>query len=87
MVKTVKVRRANVVLTVPEEQRGEYLSKGFDVLDSNGNIAEHTVPSDMNTLKTAYTNHIKRIEALETENKKLKSELRIAKKKAKEADN
>lgn len=84
---TIKVRRANVVLTVPKEQRGEYLAKGFDVLDSNGNIAEHTTPSDINTLKTAYANHIKKIEMLEAENKKLKSELRAIKKKAKEADN
>lgn len=84
--KTIKVRRANVVLVVPEEQRKEYLAKGFDVIDSVGKIVEYTIPSDVNTLKTAYTNHVKEIEMLKAENKKLKSELRAAKKKAKEME-
>ncbi len=86
MMKTIKVRRANVVLVVPEEQRKEYLAKGFDVIDSAGKIVEYTIPSDVNILKTAYTNHVKEIEMLKAENKKLKSELRAAKKKAKEME-
>ena len=82
----IKVRRANVILQVPEEQRKEYLAKGFDVVDENNNVVEYTVPTDLNTLKTAYTNHVKEIEMLKAENKKLKSELRAAKKKAKEME-
>lgn len=82
--KTIKVRRANVVLTIPEEQRREYLAKGFDILDEKGNVIEHTTPTDPNTLKTAYINHIKKIETLEAEIKKLKSGLRAEKKKTKE---
>lgn len=79
----IKVRRANVILQVPEEQRKEYLAKGFDVVDENNNVVEYTVPSDLNTLKTAYSNHIKEIEKLQAENKKLKSDLRAAKRKDK----
>ena len=79
----IKVRRANVILQVPEEQRKEYLAKGFDVVDENNNVIEYTVPSDLNTLKTAYSNHIKEIEKLQAENKKLKSDLRAAKRKDK----
>ena len=80
---TIKVRRANVILQVPEEQRKEYLAKGFDVVDENNNVVEYTVPSDLNTLKVAYSNHIKEIEKLQAENKKLKSDLRAAKRKDK----
>lgn len=79
----IKVRRANVTLHVPDEQRGEYLAKGFDVVDENNNILEHTVPTDLNILKAAYSNHIKEIEKLQAENKKLKSDLRAAKRKDK----
>ena len=84
--KIIKVRRANVLLRVPEEQKSEYLAKGFDILDDNGNVVEHTTPSDVGTLKTAYTNHVKEIEMLKAENKKLKSDLRMAKKKLKEVN-
>ena len=79
----IKVRRANVILQVPEEQRKEYLAKGFDVVDENNNVVEYTVPTDLHTLKTAYSNHIKEIEKLQAENKKLKSDLRAAKRKDK----
>ena len=82
--KIIKVRRANVLLRVPEEQKGEYLAKGFDILDDNGNVVEYTTPSDVGTLKTAYVNHIKEIDKLKSEIKKLKSDLRATKKKSKE---
>lgn len=80
----IKVRRANVTLHVPEEQRKEYLAKGFDVVDENNNVLEHTVPTDSNTLKVAYSNHIKEIDKLKSEIKKLKADLRATKKKSKE---
>lgn len=71
--KTISMRRANVILDVPEEQKQEYLAKGFDVIDASGNIVEYTTPSDLNTLKTAYVNHVKKIKDLEDEIKKLKA--------------
>lgn len=60
----IKVRRANVILRVSEEQKAEYLAKGFDVIGENGTVIEFTVPSDMNVLKKAYSDHIKEIEEL-----------------------
>lgn len=61
----VKVRRANVILRVPKEQVKEYLAKGFDVLDDNGNVAQASVPNDVNVLKQAYIEHTNRIKELE----------------------
>ena len=72
---TITVRRANVVLDVPEEQKAEYLAKGFDVINANGKVVEATVPEDLNTLKTAYSNHLIQIKALQAENQKLKDEI------------
>lgn len=60
----ITVRRANVLLDVPEEQKYEYLAKGFDVVASDGTVIEHTVPSDVNVLKKAYTDHISEIAKL-----------------------
>lgn len=71
----IKVRRANVILQVPEEQRKEYLAKGFDVINANGKVVEATVPEDLNTLKTAYSNHLIQIKTLQAENQKLKDEI------------
>ena len=37
----ITVRRANVLLTIPEDQKSEYLAKGFDVIDTivaHGNL-------------------------------------------------
>lgn len=53
------------MLDVPEEQRTEYLAKGYDVLNANGTVAEATVPSDVNVLKRAYVEHLARIKQLE----------------------
>lgn len=66
----ITVRRANVILKVPVEQKSEYLAKGFDVLNQNGAVSEHTVPSDMNVLQKAYVEHLKEIDML---NEKLKN--------------
>lgn len=72
---TITVRRANVVLDVPEEQKAEYLARGFDVINANGKVVEATVPEDLNTLKTAYSNHLMQIKTLQAENQKLKDEI------------
>ena len=71
----ITVRRANVVLDVPAEQKTEYLAKGFDVINANGQVVEATIPEDMNKLKTAYSNHLAQIKALRLENQKLRDEI------------
>lgn len=62
--KIIKVRRANVILDIPSEQKAEYMAQGFDVIDKDGKVVEYTVPSDVNVLKKAYTDHINEIKAL-----------------------
>lgn len=71
----IQVRRANVILDIPDVQKGEYLAKGFDVIDANGRIVERTVPNDINALKKAYSEVLEKVKVLEEENKKLKNEL------------
>ena len=71
----IQVRRANVILDVPEEQKGEYLAKGFDVIDAQGRVIERTTPNDINTLKKAYAELTEKVKALEEENKQLKEKL------------
>jgi hypothetical protein len=63
----VMVKRANVYLRVPKEQAKEYIAKGFDVLDAEGNVTEYSVPNDVNVLKQAYVEHLAKIKALEDE--------------------
>lgn len=72
---TIQVRQANVVLDIPEEQKNEYLAKGFDVIGPDGRILERTTPNDINSLKKAYTELSDRIKALEEENRQLKEQL------------
>lgn len=69
------VKRANVILDVPDYQKSEYLAKGFDIIGADGKVIERTVPNDVNTLKKAYHELTEKVKALEEENKKLRSKL------------
>ena len=60
----VTVRRANVILNVSDEQKQEYLNKGYDVISNNGTVLEGTVPTDVNVLKKAYVDHMNEIKEL-----------------------
>ncbi|MBP3280147.1 MAG: hypothetical protein J6M44_14450 [Butyrivibrio sp.] len=71
----IKVKRANVILTVPDYQQAEYLAKGFDVIGANGKVLIRTTPNDINGLKKAYTELTARVAELEAENKQLKEQL------------
>lgn len=72
---TIKVRKANVVLTVPDYQQNEYLAKGFDVIGANGKVVVRTTPNDINSLKKAYSELLSEVEELRKENSKLKEQL------------
>lgn len=71
----ILVRQANVVLDIPEEQRDEYLAKGFDVIGADGKVLIRATPNDTNSLKKAYTELTARVAKLEAENKQLKEQL------------
>lgn len=65
---TVRVRRGNVVLSVPVIDKDNYLAKGFDVLDEKGAVVQECIPNDVPTLQA-------KVSALMEENKRLKEEL------------
>lgn len=79
--RTVTVKRRNVYLDVPADAVDKYMSKGYDVVDSLGNVIKEHVPNDTNSLKLAYDKHVaeiadlkKQIAKLKAENTKLKAE-------------
>lgn len=80
----IKVRRGNVMLTVPDYQRGEYLAKGFDIVDNAGIVVENSIPTDPNVLKRAYVEHLALIKAKDAEIASLKAKINT---KTVEADN
>lgn len=71
----IQVRRANVILDIPDVQKDEYLAKGFDVIDAQGRVVERTVPNDINALKKAYAELAEEVKKLKEENKQLKEKL------------
>lgn len=82
----ITVRRANVVLDIPEFQKAEYLAKGFDVIGPNGKILERTTPNDVNSLKKAFNELTEKVKELEKENAKLREQLASKKKKVEKAE-
>lgn len=61
------IRRANVILTVNEDQVERYLDSGYSLIDENTGevIKESTgVPQDLTTLRDAYVNHKRQIAEL-----------------------
>lgn len=63
----VKVRRANVILRVNENQVDAYLAKGFGLLNDEGHIVKTAVPTDIQSLQKAYRTHVAKIQKLEAE--------------------
>ena len=82
----IQVRRANVILDVPEEQQEEYLAKGFDVIGADGKVLVKTVPNDINSLKKSYTELLSEFEAMKKENEELKKQLASQKEETVEAE-
>ena len=72
----VEVRRANVYLTIDSDAVDRYIAKGFDVVDSQGNVIKKSVPVDINILQKAYTDHEAEIAKLKAENESLKAQLK-----------
>lgn len=74
--RTVTIQRANVILRVPEDEVEKYYSKGYDILDNNGNVVKASVPNDLGTLQKAYIDRGIIIEELEREIADLKKQLK-----------
>lgn len=74
--KTVTVRRKNVYLDVVPELVDKYVAKGYDVLDSNGNVVKRSVPQDVESLRLAFDEHTKTIARLQDRIKELEAQLK-----------
>ena len=48
---TIKVRRENVVLSIFPHEKDDYMSRGFSVIDADGNIIEEALPTDVQQLQ------------------------------------
>ena len=68
----VKVRKANVVLRVPDAEIQKYVDNGYDVYNAQGVVVQAATPSDINELKKAYVQHINEIKALKNTIEQLK---------------
>lgn len=69
----MKAKRANVLLTIKEEEVERYFKQGFDILDDKENLIKKAIPSDVGELQIAYVQHIGRIKELEAELNELKA--------------
>lgn len=71
----IQVKRANVILDIPDYQQDEYLAKGFDVIGADGKVVVKATPNDPNSLKKAFTELTAEVEKLRKENAELKNQL------------
>lgn len=81
----ILVRRDNVVLDVPAEQKSYYMGLGYNVINEKGATVEETTPTDVATLQRFYKDAKKKIAELEAEIKALKSQKRERAEKKSEA--
>lgn len=83
-----RIRRANVILDIKDDQIDYYVNQGYDVIDANGGVIKKSTPRDVYSLTAAYNDHLvqiaelqEKINELEAENKKLKKNKASATKK------
>lgn len=81
----VQVKRANVVMRIPDSEVKRYLDMGYDILDDEGNVITKTVPTDIGTLQKAFKDMQREIAELERENKELRAQLAKASKEPKQS--
>ena len=72
----IKVRRDNVILRVPADEKSYYMGLGYNVVDERGAVIEETTPTDVASLQRFYKDANKKIAELEAEVKRLKSQKR-----------
>lgn len=74
-----EVQRGNVFLTIQEDEIEKYMAKGFSVVDKFGNVIRQSIPTELNQLQKAYSEHVDIINQKNAEIAKLKSELKALK--------
>lgn len=70
-----KIRKANIVLTIPDNEVKNYLNLGYSVIDESGTVIEEAIPTDLYTLQKAYKDSKVQIANLEKGIADLRKEL------------
>ena len=68
-----KVQRANVVLTVKDNEVEYYVGRGFNVIDNMGNIIREAISNDVTALRSMNARKEAHIEELKVEINELKA--------------
>lgn len=79
----ITVRRDNVLLDIPVEQKSYYMGLGYNVVDKMGNVLEETTPTDIGTLQRFFKDAKAEIAKLKDENASLREEIKSLKATAK----
>lgn len=79
MTAMIQVRRDNVILDVPAEQKDYYKGLGYSVIDQTGKVIEETAPTDVAGLQRFYKDAKQQIAGLEAEIESLKGEIKSLK--------
>lgn len=83
MQKEIRVRKANKVLRVSENEVAKYIANGYDIIDEQGGVVQASVPHDPNILKKAFVDNQATITQLKEEVRTLKAEIDSLKEKIK----
>ena len=71
----VYATRGNKVLRIEEYNIRKYVEQGYNIIGGAGEVLQSAVPTDINVLKKAYTQHVEEISKLKAEVEALKAEL------------
>lgn len=72
----VEVCRGNVYLDISNDEIDKYMAKGFSIVDKNtGKIIKQSIPTSLDELQKAYSEHVETIKQLNLEIARLKSKL------------
>lgn len=70
----ITIRRDNVILDIPAEQKDYYKNLGYSVIDEKtGEVVDEAIPTDVASLQSLYKDAKAEIAELEAEIKKLKA--------------
>ena len=71
----VYAEKGNKVKKIDESEIAKYAEKGFKIKDTQGNVLQETIPTDVASLRIAFKAHIDEIKALKAEIDDLKAQL------------
>lgn len=74
-----KVKRANVFLTIPDEDIHKYFAKGYSIVDDYGKVIKQSIPTELSQLQRAYSEHEELIKQKDLEIARLNEEIKALK--------